>query len=177
MAEPCVVRFGKGVSLTHEDNPLAGRFLTEDDLAGGRPKIDAPLPVRAKALGTDEAEEKASNVNPLSRVTGGAVAPRGDENHATLTRNPYAGTPDAASYENGYEYAQQLGHQVLGQISTADLAKWQRAAPAWRAGLADGAKTLGIGSLAATLNNQGKTAGRFLATEYVQMKIAESARV
>jgi len=74
----------------------------------------------------------------------------------TLNRNPYqdplADPADAAEYENGYQYAQELGHQLLSQAGIEDAEAWSRGHPeSWVRGFATGASRLGVGRLARML--------------------------
>ena len=85
---------------------------------------------------------KFSSINPLIKVTHGATKPRGDEVDTTLMNNPYQGQ-DAAQYENGWEYAQQLGHQNIGGMLPEQAAKWKTRPAAWRKGFADAAGSFG----------------------------------
>ena len=89
---------------------------------------------------------KLADINPLARATADGAKPRGDEVRPTLIANPYANTPNAAEYENGYQYAQTLGHEAL---NSADGSRWANAPGAWKQGLEAGAKSLGCGQLKA----------------------------
>lgn len=115
---------------------------------------------------------KRSAVNPLVQVTQQTAAQRGDENHAPLNRNPYIdplGDPqDAVEYENGYQYAQQLGHMMLGQARPEDVASWQRHPESWKRGFATAASRLGAGRVADMLFAEAKQA--CWATEYLQRR-------
>lgn len=107
-------------------------------------------------------------VNPLGRVTPVTSKPRGDEAQPTLTANPYAlADPEAArEYENGYQYAQTIGHMELAQH---DPMEWAYAATPWREGFAEAAKSMGLGGFADTLLSVGKEASmNTVATEYVK---------
>jgi hypothetical protein len=58
-------------------------------------------------------------------------------------------------------------------MAPQDLARWQSASPAWRQGLADAAKALGVGNVTDTLNAPGKVAAMSTPiTEYFQTKLA-----
>jgi hypothetical protein len=110
-----------------------------------------------------------SAVNPLVRTTVQDAPTRGDENHVPLVENPFAGTPNAPEYENGYQYAQTLGHQTLNQLSPDQVASWKTAPVAWRTGFADAAEKLGVKTIADQLRG-----GPMKAANWSWTKLAES---
>jgi hypothetical protein len=92
---------------------------------------------------------KRAAISTMERTTGMDARPRGDEVHPPLMSNPFASAPDKApEYENGYSYAQTLGHQTLNQATEGDVQRWVNAAPAWRDGFAAGARSLGCANVA-----------------------------
>lgn len=111
---------------------------------------------------------KLAAVNPLIRSSSGSTPEKGDEVHAPLNVNPYAGTPNAPEYENGYEYAQKLGHLRLNQCLLDDIRKWNNEPTAWREGFATAAKHLGVQTVANMLNVKQAC----WATAYLQAKEA-----
>jgi hypothetical protein len=110
-----------------------------------------------------------SAVNPLVQTTAQDALPRGDENHIPLVENPYAGTPNAPEYENGYQYAQTLGHQTLNQLSPDQVASWKTAPTSWREGFATAAEKLGVKTVADQLRG-----GPMKAANWSWTKLAES---
>ena len=113
---------------------------------------------------------KRSAVSSLIQTTQQSAAPTGHEVHAPLTRNPYldplADPDDAAEYENGYQYAQQLGHQLLAQARPEDVVSWQAHPESWKRGFATAASRLGAGRVADMLFAEAKEA--CWATEYLR---------
>jgi hypothetical protein len=92
---------------------------------------------------------KRAAISTMERTTGMDARPRGDEVHPPLMSNPYASAPEQApEYENGYSYAQTLGHQTLNQATEGDVQRWSNGAPAWRDGFAAGARSLGCAHVA-----------------------------
>jgi hypothetical protein len=87
---------------------------------------------------------KTAAVDPIIRVTGKDPMNRGDEIHAPLLHNPFSGTPQAPEFENGYQFAQQTGHQVLGQASLDDINHWRKESLPWRRGFVQAASYLGV---------------------------------
>lgn len=80
------------------------------------------------------------------------AAPDGGENHPPLLSNPFMGDPkNAPEYQNGYQYAQALGHQQLNVATDGDVQRWVGAAAPWVAGFCAGARSLGVGRLADTI--------------------------
>src|SRR4029077_14966668 len=100
--------------------------------------------MRSSASSRPGERVKLAAVDPLARVTANDPTNRGDEVHAPLMANPFAGTPDAGKYENGYQYAQQIGHQALNQAGPDDIAHWRQESLAWRKGFAQAASYLGV---------------------------------
>ena len=87
------------------------------------------------------------------------AAPDGGENHPPLLSNPFLGDPkNEPEYANGYAYAQALGHQQLNVATDGDVQRWTGAAPAWTAGFCSGARSLGVGRLADTIEAYKPTA-------------------
>lgn len=92
---------------------------------------------------------KLAEVNPTVRMTADPSVPRGDEVHIPLLYNPYNADPQAAAeYENGYEYAQSIGHLQLDGVTPEDLQRWSTTAVPWREGFKDALGKLGRGDLA-----------------------------
>jgi len=92
--------------------------------------------------------KKAAEVNPLIRTTANEADPHGDEVHAPLLANPYQGRPEAADYENGYQFVQSAGHQILNQASPTEIQRWHSNSLPWRQGFADAATKMGLKILA-----------------------------
>ena len=103
----------------------------------------APLKRAGAATGLEAM--KAAALTPMG------AAPRGDELHIPLQRNPYGDPMQGAEYENGYAHAQSLGHAVLNQTTEGDVSRWAHNAPPWREGFAEGARRLGVGRVGDTL--------------------------
>jgi hypothetical protein len=91
-------------------------------------------------------------VDPNIQMTQRDSSPHGDEVHIPLQRNPYndplANPQDAADYENGYQHAQDLGHQGLAMIDQAKAQSLMRQPAAWKQGMADAARKLGKADIA-----------------------------
>ena len=104
------------------------------------------------------APSKAAGIDP-AQVTPLDASPDGGENHPPLLSNPFMGDPkNAPEYENGYSYAQGLGHQQLNVATEGDVERWVRSGPAWVAGFGAGARSLGVGRLADTIEAYKPTA-------------------
>lgn len=87
------------------------------------------------------------------------AAPRGDELHLPMGPNPYMGDPKASSeFENGFDYAQALGHQSLNQATEGDVQRWLGSANAWRDGFAEACTKLGLARVGDLVRPQAKTA-------------------
>lgn len=91
-------------------------------------------------------------INPLLRASGADAPARGDEMQPTLASNPYANTPSAVDYENGWQYAQGIGAQQLTLAEDDQLARWARNPIPWRQGLADAAKAMGVPGISEALD-------------------------
>lgn len=133
---PSEVPVVKAVAPTADVHQLAAR-------KGLRP-VPAPAVPAAPAAKVKLPPSKISAVDPLARLTGAASPLHGDEVQAPLVRNPYAQNDKGPDYENGYEFAQSLGHVRLGQANPDEIAKWNRAATPWKQGFADAAAKYGL---------------------------------
>lgn len=143
------------------------KFKSKQDLKdwSTSDKVDGdPEIIKIKYCTKEEWDEpgylgKKAAVNPLIQDTAMDAVPRGDENHAPLLNNPYdqpMGDEQApVNYENGYQYAQSLGHRELGQVSPENIETWQNRPVPWREGLADGASRLGMGRVADMMQSAG----------------------
>jgi hypothetical protein len=111
----------------------------------------------------DKADVKAAGVNPLVRASVNEGMPRGDDVQIPLTVNPYstgtAGDPaQAAEYENGYQFAQSLGHIGLNSATPEQIGGWAARDPAWRDGFGAAADGLGCGHVSDHMDSTPKTA-------------------
>lgn len=89
-----------------------------------------------------------------------AASPRGDELHLPMGENPYLGDPrKAADYENGFAYAQAIGHQALNQCTEGDVARWRGNENAWRDGFASACEKFGLSRVGDLVAAQPKMAG------------------
>lgn len=142
----------------------AGRYGR--DAAGGLVDAAGNLVGRFDPTNAIMGDNKTGAVDPNTQVTQEQGEPRGDEVHIPLLNNPYqdptADPQQAVDYENGYQYAQTLGHLQLSQVPPEQIQTWQRAALPWRQGFADAATRLGKEDLANMLvgeqPDEGKTA-------------------
>lgn len=88
------------------------------------------------------------------------AAPRGDELHLPMGENPYVGDPkSSAEYENGFAYAQAIGHQKLNQCTEGDVVRWQGNENAWRDGFASACQKFGLARVGDLVASQPKAAG------------------
>lgn len=88
------------------------------------------------------------------------AAPRGDELHLPMGPNPYMGDPKGASeFENGFNYAQAIGHMKLNQATQGDVQRWLGNENAWRDGFAEACEKLGLARVGDLVASQPKTAG------------------
>lgn len=90
----------------------------------------------------------SATINPLIQMTPDTAPQRGDENRPPLLWNP-TGDPD---FENGYSYAQELGHLPLGRATRGDVERWQGNSPAWRAGFAAASRSFGLARVGDAVN-------------------------
>lgn len=88
-------------------------------------------------------------IDPLIKATSGPESPHGDEVQIPLMRNPYQGDPqNQAEFENGYEFAQSMGHTQLSQVGQEDIDRWKNQSLAWRAGFSTATSRFGLESIA-----------------------------
>lgn len=119
---------------------------------------------------SEEAEREAAKffgkhaaVDPEIRSSGDDSAANGNDVQQPLLRNPYTtGTAspdpqDAMTFENGYQFAQSLGHMQLNQAQ-GQIASWMGRPKAWRDGFAQAARGMGCGNIADQLDASNKIA-------------------
>jgi len=168
---------GAGVGGALSSIPGVGLLLPShnDFRNDARAALEAEAEEHAQNLGELQAQhaEQATQLLGQLRARAGKVAfdltqtstemgaaPRGDELHLPMGLNPYMGDPKAApEYENGFDYAQALGHQMLNQATEGDVQRWVSAAPAWREGFADACSKLGLSRVGDAVLNTKKEAG------------------
>jgi outer membrane lipoprotein SlyB len=107
-------------------------------------------------------QKKTAAVDPGIRATGEESAANGSDVQTELLRNPFEGPTgnpaQASDFENGYQNAQSLGHLQIAQAQPAQVQTWAKDSPAWRAGFAQAARTMGCGNVAIQVNPNGKVA-------------------
>lgn len=95
---------------------------------------------------------KLAVTNPLQAATAMDTLQRGDEVHPPMIANPYQLDPEAAAqYENGYQYAQKIGHLQLISVPPEQLLGQTNGSVPWREGFAASARALGAGQVADTI--------------------------
>lgn len=123
-------------------------------------------------------QKKTAAIDPGIRTTGEESAANGSDVQTELLRNPFEGPTgnpaQAADFENGYQNAQSLGHLQIAQAQPAQIQAWAKDNPAWRAGFAQAARTMGCGNVAMQINPSGKVAHMNLLSlpTHVNAKIA-----
>jgi len=103
-------------------------------------------------------QDKTAAVDPSIQATGLDSAANGNDVQPELLRNPFAGTPQAADFENGYQKAQSLGHLQINQAQPDQIDAWSCEGTAWRTGFAQAARSMGCGNIASQLDPSGKVA-------------------
>lgn len=137
-----------------EKVPATTINTTLQQIADAQPPQDLGDRSAAAERAADAAGRKQpkAEVYPTSQVTVQDAPGRGDEVHVPLIANPFntpdQGPNDAADYENGYQYAQEAGHMVLGGVMPEQMAQWAGRSVAWRKGFAEGLRKMGRGDLA-----------------------------
>jgi hypothetical protein len=114
----------------------------------------------------DDVEIKIAAVNPLIRASGTESPSNGADVQVPLTRNPYrpvsnpdvGDPPHAQEFENGYQFAQGLGHASLNNVDPSNIQSWLARNPAWREGFAQAARSLGCNNVATQLTASPKIA-------------------
>lgn len=107
----------------------------------------------------DDVEIKTAAVNPLIRASGAEAPSNGNDVQIPLTRNPYhpvsnaevGDAPHAMEFENGYQYAQGLGHAQLNNVDPSYVEKWLEHTTSWKDGFAEAARGLGCNEVAEQL--------------------------
>jgi hypothetical protein len=110
-------------------------------------------------------------VNALARVTAKGANPRGDDVQTSLIKNPYLSGQDAVDFENGYEYAQSIGHVQLGQMPPDAIQHWKHSPKPWQYGFGTAATKMGLENISRQLLEKKQA---MWATEYLQMKTAHT---
>jgi len=108
---------------------------------------------------------KKADVDPNIRSSVDDSKPNGLDVQQPLLRNPYstgtAGNPQAAmQFENGYQFAQSMGHQQLNQVQPQQAQSWLARPKPWRDGFAQAARGMGCGNVASQLDAANKIAQR-----------------
>ena len=125
-------------------------------------------------------QKKTAAIDPSIRITGEESAANGADVQTELLRNPFEGPTgnpaQASDFENGYQNAQSLGHLQIAQAQPAQIQAWAKDTPAWRAGFAQAARTMGCGNVASHINPNGKVAHMNLLSlpTHVNAKIASA---
>lgn len=125
-------------------------------------------------------QKKTAAIDPAIRTTGEESAANGADVQTELLRNPFEGPTrnpaQASDFENGYQNAQSLGHLQIAQAQPAQIQAWAKDTPAWRAGFAQAARTMGCGNVASHINPNGKVAHMNLLSlpTHVNAKIASA---
>jgi hypothetical protein len=106
---------------------------------------------------------KTADIDPNIRASVDDAKPNGLDVQQPLLRNPYsagtAGDPHAAmEFENGYQFAQSMGHQQLNQVQPQQAQSWATRSKPWRDGFAQAARGMGCGNVAAQLDASNKIA-------------------
>ncbi|MFA6132442.1 MAG: DUF5661 family protein [Phycisphaerae bacterium] len=153
---------GAGVGSAFSAIPGVGLLLpSHNELRNDmRSALEAQAEEHAQNLGALQAQHADQATQLMNRLraragkvaidltqtaTQMAAAPRGDELHLPMGEDPYAGDQKAsADYENGFSYAQALGHQMLNQATEGDIQRWQGNEQPWRDGFAAACEKFGL---------------------------------
>ena len=117
-------------------------------------------------------------INPLIKATSGPESPHGDEVQIPLMRNPYQGDPqNQAEFENGYEFAQSMGHAQLNQVGQEEIDRWKNQSLAWRAGFATATSRFGLENIAKmVMGNEAEKQAKARITQRVGLQIGRAIR-
>lgn len=166
-------------AMKHKNYPMANQA---HQLFGVGAPVPSGGPAKKPGISSRifQAFGKRAEVNPLVQYTPMDAVPRGDEVHSPLLENKYdqpgADERDAIHYENGYQFAQALGHRELGQVSPENIETWNNRPVSWRDGLADGASSLGMGRVADMMQAAGGEAQMNKQGEAVFVPMEKEAR-
>ena len=113
----------------------------------------------------EAARVKYADIDPNIRSSVDDSKPNGLDVQQPLLRNPYstgtAGDPNAAmQFENGYQFAQSMGHMNLSQNAPQHIQSWTARPKPWRDGFAQAARGMGCGNVASQLDAANKIADR-----------------